>query len=67
MKCVCGYEHESGIDDNGVWQKNLIGDESFVVSETELKFNLSIRESVYSNVYKKIYVCPKCGTLKIDL
>jgi hypothetical protein len=53
MKCVCGYEIKDGIDKL---------QEPFIVSDNDLNGVLILGNKTY-----KVYACPKCGTLKIDL
>lgn len=65
MKCICGYAHEDGIDDNGDWQKNLIGDKKFI----QIRGNFFIEDDYsYHRDEERIslYACPKCGTVRMD-
>jgi hypothetical protein len=58
MKCICGYEHKSGIDENGCWSKHLIGDEEFI--------DLCVFAAIVTdNEPINIAACPKCKTVKI--
>jgi len=58
-KCVCGYE--SGYD----WEnKKDIGDEKFIVSDSQIVYD---RDDYNPKRIKYILICPKCGTLKIDI
>lgn len=59
MKCVCGYEHERGLDNKGNLQENLVGDKPFKRIYINSRFT-DIRDNEFY-----IYACPKCGTLKI--
>lgn len=62
MKCVCGYEHLQ--EPNLEWRKeedpNFVnGDEDFHLITTPLYIGYEDRR-VYG------YVCPKCGTVRIE-
>lgn len=61
MKCaVCKYENNNGWDyeNQCVIERN----KEFIES------NFSVQVSYdYHNEEKKVYACPKCGTLKIDI
>jgi hypothetical protein len=64
MKCICGYEHQSGYnEDTGNWEYNLIGDKPFIQSELKILY----QDHYYDQKIKTIFICPKCGTLKIYL
>jgi hypothetical protein len=61
MKCVCGYKHERGIDENGDWQENLIGDEAFIeIEEKIIYLSFGGTKRLY------IYGCPKCQTIRFE-
>lgn len=64
MKCICGYEHESGLDDGGDWNDNLKGDEEFIL----IKGVTFYKRTGIVSLEKKIYLkaCPKCHTVKIS-
>lgn len=63
MKCVCGYEHESGIDDKGKYQDDLIGDEEF----TKITGVVFKDETDFFNERKVyLFACPKCGTVRME-
>jgi hypothetical protein len=57
MKCNCGYEREYDID-----TKTWIGKEDFIYSDMKITYNNN-----YSEYKKIVYICPKYGTLKIDI
>ena len=57
IKCICGYKQGYDIE----LQKN-IGDDEFILSELQLTY-----EYDYTDRKKAILVCPRCGTLKINL
>jgi acetone carboxylase gamma subunit len=60
MKCVCGYEYSDDYDENG--EQILIGDEEFLISKFELPYNQ------YEDIkIETVFICPKCGTLKVDI
>lgn len=63
MKCICGYEHESGMDDDGEYQKNLKGDEEFIriVGSTFKKY---LEFGEYEEV--SLFACPKCKTVQMS-
>ena len=51
MSCICGYKYDSEWNEKES-KHNKIGDELF-------------KEIILD--YQEFYVCPKCGTLKMDL
>lgn len=67
MKCVCGYEYdyiyeneseEAIVGDNG--DEPFINSGLYAVFETEYgRISMTKKETVY--------ICPKCGTLKIEV
>ena len=60
MKCLCGYEYDFDFIDG---EKVIIkGDEDFLQSKTYV-----VVETFYQISTKAIFVCPKCGTLRVDL
>jgi len=62
MKCICGYEHENGIGEDGEWNDFLKGDEEFINIENRFqRYIKGVNE--YREVY--LYACPKCGTIKM--
>lgn len=63
IKCVCGYIHESGLDDKGNWQKNLQGDDEFRVIEGII---LRPENCFEDKQIVNLQVCPKCGTVKFE-
>jgi hypothetical protein len=65
MKCVCGYKHQEGLDDNGKWQDNLIGDIEFhrIHGST---FKISEGHWGDYDEEVKLYACPKCGTVRME-
>ena len=60
MKCVCGYEYEEVRYQHDEDNIRVKGDEDFI----RIKVNF---ESERLDYRKDIFVCPKCGTLKIDI
>jgi hypothetical protein len=64
MKCLCGYEHRHGINDNGIWQENLIGDEEFIQIEGSI---LRVKTNNYYSDHTDIslFACPKCSTVRM--
>jgi len=61
MKCVCGYEHTGGVDENGKYKDHLVGDKVFAKIEgSTFKRYLGMGET--EEIY--LYACPKCGTIK---
>ena len=66
MKCVCGYERESGIGPDGKWNDNLKGNEDFITIRGST-FKIWDRSRGYCNeVEVYLYACPKCGTVRMD-
>jgi hypothetical protein len=66
MKCLCGYEHKHGINDKGIWQENLIGNEEFIRIEGSI-----LRVKTNNNYYSdhtdvSLFACPKCGTVRME-
>jgi hypothetical protein len=62
MKCICGYEHQSGFDD-GEWKENIIGDERFIKVDGVI-FMRDMHTNEEDRVY--LYACPKCGTVRME-
>lgn len=62
MKCVCGYEHEQGLDGKGNWQEFLKGDEYFDVLCGD--FRVYAHKNGNQKEDTKLFVCPKCSTVK---
>lgn len=60
MKCICGYEY--GATYNGDGKQILIGDIEFEIAEESIYLKIGT-----AYVKKSIFICPKCGTLKIDI
>jgi hypothetical protein len=59
MKCICGYEHESGLDESGHWQEKLKGDKHFIlVNKGYIDEDGDIQQRL-------LYACPKCYTVKL--
>ena len=59
MKCVCGYEHEAGIDEHGVYHDSLKGDSRFIkVQDIAVDLDRQVK-------IKTIFMCPKCFTLRV--
>jgi hypothetical protein len=64
MKCLCGYEHESGLDEDANYKENLLGDEPFSrIQGSTFKKYLGMGET--NEIY--LYICPKCGTIKTEI
>jgi hypothetical protein len=63
MNCVCGYKHQSGMDDNRKYQENLIGDKPFMpISGVILEANDN--QSFYDDPKRiTLYICPKCSSV----
>jgi hypothetical protein len=67
MKCNCGYEYEEGTRQDGTWGI-LIGHHEFKKSTLTITYNNEQGEWDCDRLVNKIvYICPKCGTLKIDI
>jgi len=66
MKCVCGYKHgESVFDPTDEWSRSEDpenGKDPFIQLDMKVSYTQDFYE--YS---KYLYVCPKCGTVKIDI
>lgn len=64
MKCVCGYEYDYNFIDG---EKVVItGDKPFINSGLWAVFEID--DDYYPTVTREtIYICPKCGTLKIEV
>lgn len=62
MKCVCGYEHKSGMDDRREWQENLVGDEPFV----RLQGSIFETEDSWDSHRVHLCFCPKCKTVRTE-
>lgn len=64
MKCLCGYEHEAGIDLDGKWNASLKGEEPFekVVGTFFTECGCFEDKKEY-----KMFACPKCGTVKLSM
>lgn len=63
MKCVCGYEHEGGVDEKGNWNNYLKGDKEFI-RITGSTFKIPDDGSYHREVY--LFACPKCSTVKMS-
>lgn len=59
MKCICGYEHEAGIDEQGNWQEHLKGDKRFILVNKLLMEEDGDVQTMF------LYACPKCYTVKL--
>lgn len=66
MKCVCGYQHERGIDDKGQWEDNLVGDEPFQKLCLEIDGKEVAAKAKCLNDVFFFYRCPKCGTVRTE-
>ena len=64
IKCNCGYEYGSKYNNDG--DKILIGDKEFIYSDLKIPYQ---KEGDWPRCIemKTIIICPKCGTLKINL
>jgi len=62
-KCVCGYEYERGIGEDGAYGL-LKGDEEF--HRVMDAFHLFPQNSWDTPQGVHILVCPKCGTLRAE-
>ncbi len=61
MKCeACKYEYTATYNEDG--KEFLIGDREFECIDNS--FFVKINNNY---LYKTIWICPKCGTLKIEL
>jgi hypothetical protein len=61
MKCVCGYD-----DSKVEYKEDCHG---FTVASDLLPFQIVEVKMEYSigwKYWQEVYLCPKCGTLKID-
>ena len=60
MKCVCGHEGEV---------RNLFNpsDKDFIKSNLIAKYDVPGNRFLTTEVEETVYICPKCGTLKINL
>ena len=65
MKCVCGYEHQQGLDDTGKWQDHLVGDKEFLKIYGST-FKISTGHWGDYDEEVKLYACPKCDTVKME-
>ena len=70
MKCyACNYEYEEEWikkDDKGYTTKIIKGDVKFIQTDTNIVYE--DEGSYYNRIEKKsIIICPKCGTLKVDI
>lgn len=60
MKCVCGYDSEKlGKDFTRIKIKGFVPE-----NKEEGNFYIDMDKN---SVYMTGYICPKCGTLKIDI
>lgn len=67
MKCACGYEYEESYDKEHKCMIPIKGDESFLLSELNITYNYT-EGSYYKTLESRtVYICPECGTLKIDI
>lgn len=70
--CICGYKYKRddwGRDNNGnIKYYPDAGEEKFIRSELKITINKKQGEWDCDRIsIKEVYICPKCGTLKIDL
>jgi rubredoxin len=62
MECkACGYIYEEGYNDKDEWTV-LQGDKDFIRTDNKIIFNENFDDKI-----KTIFICPKCGVLKIKL
>jgi acetone carboxylase gamma subunit len=64
MKCVCGYEHQFGLNDKGNWQDDLVGDKEFI-KITGSTFRITPYSWSSDKVDVRLYACPECGTVRM--
>ena len=65
MKCICGYKHGwIWINDEHIEVKGEHGE--FRQSHLELPLTQGDYYSSYISM-KTIYICPQCGTLRVEL
>jgi len=64
MKCLCGYEHESGLDDKGNFQENLTGDKKFTLLSD--RFHIDDVGFLKEEVRVYLWCCPKCSTVQMS-
>lgn len=65
MKCICGYEHKSGVDSAGKWQDNLVGDKPFrqVIG---CIFRIKAEDRYDNDRDVNLFSCPKCNTVQVE-
>jgi hypothetical protein len=66
MKCNCGFENEYITFENG--QKGWSSETEFI--NTKLTITINERQGEWDHdrlCIKHVFICPKCGTLKVDL
>ncbi|MCK9155085.1 MAG: hypothetical protein M0P12_03115 [Paludibacteraceae bacterium] len=66
MKCACGYIHERGIDNYGVFNPNRKGDEPFQKLCLEIDGKEVSAKAKCLNDTFFLYRCPKCGTIRTE-
>lgn len=69
IKCVCGYERESGPDESGKWDDHLRGDEDFVpiIGMFEVVSPNTGATCAFDRVERvELLACPKCGTVRME-
>lgn len=65
MKCVCGYEHEAGLDESGKWNDRLKGDAEFILI-TGSTFKIWEHDRYMDTREVRLFACPKCFTVQTD-
>lgn len=66
MKCVCGYEHGFKQNENGelIFCYGEYG--SFILSKIDIPYK--VKGDFYEVLCNSsVWICPKCGTLKIQM
>ena len=69
MKCVCGYECVVIVEDCCDFNPQFeVGNREFFKANLTLTINEKQGDWDHDRlVFKDVYVCPKCGTLKVDI
>lgn len=70
MKCICGYEYLDEFDLKYRLKKEpnfKNGDEDFIYTSNSINFTHPLCSPFSCGYDHSVYVCPSCGTLKIDV